>query len=51
MLDEDQLNTFMDLSAQDASEEAIYEIHENHKYEIPKLVFFEDHVKDKDKRI
>jgi len=32
------------------SEEGIYEIHENHKYDIPKLLFYEDHIKDKDKR-
>ena len=32
------------------SDEEIYEIHENHKFDIPKLVFFEDHVKDKEKR-
>ena len=32
------------------SEEGCFEIHENHKYDLPKLLFFEDHVKDKDKR-
>ena len=32
------------------SEEGIYEIHENHKYDIPKLLFYEDHINDKDKR-
>ena len=32
------------------SEEGIYEIHENHKYDIPKLLFYEDHIRDKDKR-
>lgn len=32
------------------SEEGIYEIHENHKFDIPKLLFYEDHIRDKDKR-
>ena len=32
------------------SEEGIYEIHENHKFDIPKLIFYEDHIRDKEKR-
>ena len=32
------------------SEEGFYEVIENHKNDLPKLVFYEDHVKDKDKR-
>ena len=32
------------------SEEGFYEVTENHKNDLPKLVFFEEHVKDKDKR-
>ena len=32
------------------SEEGIYELHESHKYDIPKLLFYEDHIRDKDKR-
>ena len=32
------------------SEEGVTEVHENHKYDMPKLLFYEDHVRDKDKR-
>lgn len=32
------------------SEEGCYELHETHKYDIPKLIFYEDHLKDKEKR-
>ena len=32
------------------SDEGCIEIHENHKYEMPKLIFFEDYTKDKEKR-
>lgn len=32
------------------SEEGFYDVNENHKYDIPKLIFYEEHVKDKDKR-
>ena len=32
------------------SEEACYELHETHKYDIPKLIFYEDHLRDKEKR-
>jgi hypothetical protein len=32
------------------SEEGCTEVHENHKYDMPKLLFYEDHVRDKDKR-
>ena len=32
------------------SEEGFYEVHEYHKYDLPKLVFYEEHVKDKEKR-
>ena len=34
----------------DSEEEGCHEVHENHKYDLPKLLFYEDHVKDKDKR-
>ena len=32
------------------SEEGCYELHETHKFDIPKLIFFEDHLRDKEKR-
>ena len=32
------------------SEEGCYELHETHKYDIPKLIFYEDHLRDKEKR-
>ena len=32
------------------SEDGFNEVNENHKYDLPKLVFYEEHVKDKDKR-
>ena len=32
------------------SEEGCFEVHENHKNDTPKLLFYEDHVRDKDKR-
>ena len=31
------------------SEEGFYEVHECHKYDLPKLVFYEEHVKEKEK--
>lgn len=32
------------------SEEGCYDMHETHKYDIPKLIFYEDHLRDKEKR-
>ncbi len=32
------------------SEEGCYEMHDNHKNDLPKLLFYEEHVRDKDKR-
>ena len=39
-----------DSSSSFDSEEGCYELHETHKYDIPKLIFYEDHLRDKEKR-
>lgn len=46
----DNLENINDSEDSIDSEEGCYEVHENHKYDISKLLFYEDHVKDKDKR-